>query len=54
MGKLLAVKGPKWIEEKAEADEMGLLEKIDLRVVSEYEVPGLEWKSIILQLKASR
>lgn len=54
IGRLLAIKGPKWIEEKAEADEMGLLNKLDIRVVSEYEVPGLDWKSIILQLKASR
>ena len=53
LGRLLAVKGPKWIDEKAEADELGLLDKVDLRVVSEYEVPGLEWKSVILQIKAS-
>ncbi len=54
LGRLLAVKGPKWIEEKAEADELGVLKKVDVRVLSEYEVPGLDWKSIILQLKASK
>lgn len=53
VGRLLAVKGPKWIEEKAEADELGLLSKVDVRVMTEYEVPGVEWKSVILQLKAS-
>lgn len=53
LGRLLAVKGPKWVDEKAEADELGLLDKVDLRVVSEYEVPGLDWKSVVLQLKAS-
>jgi 16S rRNA (guanine527-N7)-methyltransferase len=53
VGKMLAVKGPKWIEEKAEADELGLLNKVDIRVLSEYEVPGVEWKSVILQLRAS-
>jgi 16S rRNA (guanine527-N7)-methyltransferase len=54
LGRLLAVKGPKWVEEKAEAAELGLLSKVDVRVMSEYEVPGVEWKSVILQLKASR
>lgn len=54
IGRLLAVKGPKWVEEKDEASELGLLEKVDLRVLSEYEVPGVDWKSVILQLKASK
>lgn len=54
LGRLLAVKGPKWVEEKAEADELGLLAKVDVRVLSEYEVPGVEWRSVILQLKASK
>lgn len=54
IGRLLAVKGPKWIEEKAEADELGVLNKVDIRVLSEYDVPGVEWKSVILQLKASK
>jgi 16S rRNA (guanine527-N7)-methyltransferase len=53
LGRLLAVKGPKWIEEKAEADELGVLKKVDIRLLSEYEVPGLDWKSFIIQLKAS-
>ena len=46
------MKGPKWLEEKAAADEEGLLKNVDLRVVAEYEVPGVEWKSVILQIKA--
>ena len=54
LGRLLATKGPRWLEEKKEADESELLKKVDLRVVAEYEVPGVEWKSVILQLKASR
>ena len=53
-GKILAVKGPKWVEEKAAAEELGLLSKVDLRVVAEYDVPGVDWKSVILQLKAKR
>lgn len=52
-GRLLAVKGPNWIEEKNEAHQAGVLQNVDLRVVSEYAVPGVDWKSVILQLKAS-
>ena len=54
VGRLLAIKGPKWVEEKDAAAEKGLLEKVDLRMVAEYPTPGTEWKSVILQLKASR
>ena len=42
VGKLLALKGPKWIEEKNEASAAGLLKKVDLRVVAEYDVPGVD------------
>lgn len=54
LGRLLAVKGPKWVEEKAEADELELLKKLDIRVVAQYDVPGLDWQSVILQLKSSK
>lgn len=54
LGKLLAVKGPNWVAEKKEADEAGLFKKCDVRVVAEYPVPGSEWNSVILQIKASR
>ena len=54
VGRLLAIKGPKWVEEKDLAAEKGLLEKVDLRLVAEYPTPGTEWNSVILQLKASR
>jgi len=53
VGRLLAVKGPNWIVEKAEADEANLLKRVDVRVVAEYNVPGVDWQSVILQLKAS-
>ena len=52
VGRLLAVKGPKWLEEKSVADESGLFKRCDLRVVAEYDVPGVDWKSVILQIKA--
>lgn len=50
IGKLLAIKGPKWVEEKADADEIGCLDKVQIQVVAEYDVPGLDWKSVILEL----
>ena len=53
LGRLLAVKGPQWLKEKSEADELELLKQVDVRVLTEYEVPGVDWKSVILQLKAS-
>lgn len=53
-GKMLAFKGPNWIKEKAVADENGLFKRCDIRVVAEYPVPGCDWSSVILQIKASR
>jgi 16S rRNA (guanine527-N7)-methyltransferase len=54
IGRLLAVKGPRWIDEKNAAAEKGMLKKLDLRVVAQYPTPGTEWESVILQIKASR
>lgn len=51
IGKLLAIKGPKWVEEKAAADEIGCLDKVNVKVVSTYDVPGLDWQSVILELR---
>ena len=49
-GKVLAIKGPNWKNEKNEASEKGLLKKIDIEVVAEYPSPGADWNSYILQL----
>lgn len=54
VGRLLAIKGPKWVEEQAAAEEEGLLKGIQIKVLSEYDVPGLEWKSVILELRPGR
>jgi 16S rRNA (guanine527-N7)-methyltransferase len=54
VGRLLALKGPKWVEEKAEADTIGCLDKVDIEVVAEYDVPGFEWQSVILEIKGKR
>lgn len=51
-GKVLAIKGPNWKNERNEASEKGLLKKIDIEVVAEYPSPGADWNSFILQLSA--
>ncbi len=50
VGKLLALKGPNWPEEKKVADEAKLLDVVNLTVASEYVTPGAEWKSYILEI----
>ena len=52
VGQLLAIKGPRWPEEKAEAAELKLLTYVDLEKVAEYPTPGTEWNSVILRLSA--
>ena len=51
-GKILAIKGPNWKNERNEAAEKGLLKKIDIEVVAEYPSPGADWNSFILQISA--
>jgi len=50
IGRLLLIKGPKWVEERAEARERGLLKNLDLRRVSAYPLEGTHSESVILQL----
>ncbi|MEM7454775.1 MAG: 16S rRNA (guanine(527)-N(7))-methyltransferase RsmG [Planctomycetota bacterium] len=50
-GRLLAIKGPKWVEEEAVAREAGLMKKIQVEKVAEYLTPGTDWNSVILELK---
>ena len=54
VGRLLAVKGPKWVDERHEAREAGWLRKLDLRKVAEYPMPGTESHSVILQISPKR
>jgi len=53
-GRLLAVKGPKWPEERKAARERGLLRNVELRKATAYRMPGTESDSVILQLRAKR
>ena len=51
IGRLLLVKGPRWIEERAEAREKGLLRGLELRRVAAYAMPGTEAESVILSVR---
>lgn len=49
-GRLYAIKGPKWIEERNEARHHGLLQNLELRKVANYPVPGRDSDSVILKI----
>lgn len=48
IGRLLLIKGPRWVEERKEARHRGLMEEIELRKLSSYPMPGTESESVIL------
>lgn len=52
--RLLAIKGPKWVEERGEARHLGLLKNIELRRVAGYNMPDTSSESTILQLMRPR
>ena len=52
--RLLAIKGPRWVEERAEARHRGLLANLELRIVDSYPMPGTESESVILQIDRKR
>jgi len=52
--RLLAIKGPKWVEERGEARHKGVLKNIELRRVAAYNMPDTESESTILQLLRPR
>lgn len=49
-GRLLAIKGTKWVEERNEARHYGLLKPLNLRKAAEYFTPGTDAESVILQI----
>jgi 16S rRNA (guanine527-N7)-methyltransferase len=53
-GRLLAIKGPKWVDERGEARHLGLLKNIELRKLDAYSMPDTESESVILQLRRPR
>ena len=52
--RLLAIKGPRWVEERGEARHRGLLGGIELRKLVSYNMPGTTSESVVLQLKKPR
>ena len=52
--RLLAIKGPRWVEERGEARHKGVLKNIELRRVAAYPMPDTESESTILQLLRPR
>ncbi len=53
-GRLLAIKGPKWVEERGEARHRGFLKQIELRKAVSYPMPDTQSESVILQLRRLR
>jgi 16S rRNA (guanine527-N7)-methyltransferase len=51
-GRLLVIKGPRWVEERHEARQRGLLRQVELRKIAAYPMPGTHSESVILKLWA--
>ena len=49
--RLLVIKGPAWIEERAAAREAGLLKHVALARLASYPLPGTESESVVLSLR---
>lgn len=52
--RLLAIKGPKWVEERADARHRGVLHGIRLRRIHGYNMPGTKSESVLLQMERPR
>lgn len=50
--RLLAIKGPGWVEERGQARHRGLMHEVELRKLASYPMPGTDSESVILQLRA--
>ncbi len=54
IGRLLAIKGPRWVDERGEARHRGLLRGLELRKAATYPLIGTDSESVILQIRAPR
>jgi 16S rRNA (guanine527-N7)-methyltransferase len=52
--RLLAIKGPRWLEERGEARHRGLMNGIELRCLESYSMPETQSESCILSLSRKR
>lgn len=50
IGRLLLIKGPKWLDERGEARHYGLLNGLECRKAVEYPMPGSESQSVIIKI----
>jgi len=50
MGRLLMIKGPRWVEERGEARHRGLLNNLALRKLVSYPMPGTDSESVIVSV----
>jgi 16S rRNA (guanine527-N7)-methyltransferase len=48
--RLLIIKGPSWVEERAQARHHGQLHGLELRKAATYETPGTGAESVILKI----
>jgi len=48
--RILLVKGPSWVEERAEARHRGLLKPLALRRLTTYPLPGTDSESVLLMI----
>ena len=48
--RILVLKGPSWVDERAEARHFGLMRGLALRKLESYPLPGTESESVLLQI----
>lgn len=53
ISRVLLIKGPRWLDERAAARERGLLKGLELRRVAEYPMSGTSSSSVIVELTRS-
>ena len=50
--RLLAIKGPRWSDERSAARHRGLLKNLQIRKLSSYPMPGTDSESVIVQVSS--
>ena len=51
VGRLYCLKGPRWTEERAEAESRGLMRGLAVSLVAEYSTPKSDARNVILELR---
>jgi 16S rRNA (guanine527-N7)-methyltransferase len=54
VGRLLIIKGPRWVEERGEARHLGLFHGLQLRKKAAYPLPSTDSESVILEITANK